>query len=78
MRIKLNIDDDVLFAVKELAQREKKSQGKIISELTRRTFATATAKVSDRLAAYGIRPLPQRGGIVSNALINHLRDKCGV
>lgn len=77
MRITIDMDDDVLFAAKELAQLEGKSNGKIISELTRRAFTTASPQVSERLAAYGIRPLPARGGIVSNALIDHLRDADG-
>lgn len=92
MRTTLDIADDVLFAAKELAKREKKSLGQIISDLARRAVSqpatgaydsTATAesrtpKVSDRLAAYGISPLPTRGGIVSNELIDRLRDAEGI
>jgi hypothetical protein len=33
---------------------------------------------SERLASYGISPLPARGGIVSNELIERLRDAEGV
>ena len=92
MRTTLDIADDVLFAAKELAQREKKSLGQIMSELARRAFAqssipdtspastdnAAAPRVSERLASYGIRPLPARGGIVSNEMINRLRDAEGV
>jgi hypothetical protein len=92
MRTTLDIADDVLFAAKELAQREKKSLGQIISELARRAFAqpstmnmppdskeiAAAPLVSERIASYGIRPLPARGGIVSNEMINRLRDAEGV
>lgn len=92
MRTTLDIADDVLFAAKELAQREKKSLGQIISELARRAFAqaqtpdaaphttgiAAAPHVSDRLASYGIRPLPARGGIVSTELIDRLRDTEGI
>ncbi|MFT4103291.1 MAG: CopG family transcriptional regulator [Burkholderiaceae bacterium] len=38
MRTTLDIADDVLFAAKELARREKKSLGQVISELARRAF----------------------------------------
>lgn len=91
MRTTLDIADDVLFAAKELARREKKSVGQIISELARRAFAQppegmaggqppkpGAPKVSQRLARYGIHPLPPRGGIVTNELIDRLRDEEGV
>ncbi|MDH4449285.1 MAG: CopG family transcriptional regulator [Rhodoferax sp.] len=92
MRTTLDIADDVLFAAKEIAQREKKSLGQTISELARRAF-TQPAEVSamgtthapsnalqasERLATYGISPLPARGGIVSNELIDRLRDAEGI
>lgn len=91
MRTTLDIADDVLFAAKELARREKKPLGQIISELARRAFAqpaegmtgaqppnSGAPKVSERLARYGIHPLPPRGGIVTNELIDRLRDEEGI
>ena len=90
MRTTLDIADDVLFAAKELAQREKKSVGTVISELARQAFALAPANTgtgigrssaphaAEPLAAYGIQPLPARGGIVSNELIDRLRDAEGL
>ncbi|OQW88702.1 MAG: hypothetical protein BWK72_06960 [Rhodoferax ferrireducens] len=89
MRTTLDIADDVLFAAKELARREKKSLGQVISELARRAFATPggtdgqpsptlAPPVSERLASYGIHPLPKRGGIVTNELIDRLRDAEGI
>lgn len=90
MRTTLDIEDDVLFAAKEIAKRERKTLGQTISELARRAFTgapktpsddTATlgaAIASEPLAAYGINPLPSRGGIVSNELIDRLRDAEGI
>jgi hypothetical protein len=91
MRTTLDIADDVLYAAKEIARREKKPLGQIISELARRAFAQPAEgmagaqppnlrapKVSERLASYGIHPLPPRGGIVTNELIDRLRDEEGV
>ena len=83
MRTTLDIEDDVLYAAKEIARREKKSLGQVISELARSAFAQprAPAKglhVSEPLARYGIQPLPARGGIVTNELIDGLRDEEGV
>jgi len=88
MRTTLDIEDDVLLAAKELARRDKTTLGQTISALARRAFqagaaaptdATTTAfQVSERLATYGVKPLPARGGVVSNALIDRLRDAEGV
>ena len=85
MRTTLDIADDVLFAAKEIAKREKKPLGVIISDLARRAFlnpagvaAPSAPQASERLALYGINPLPSRGGIVSNELIDRLRDAEGV
>lgn len=88
MRTTLDIADDVLFAAKELARRDKKPLGQVISELARRAFALPASapegtsgsvpKASGPLARYGIEPLPSRGGIVSNELIDRLRDEEGI
>jgi hypothetical protein len=92
MRTTLDIADDVLFAAKEVAQREKKSLGTVISELARQAFAqgaaapaagtharaTQAVTAEEPLAAYGIQPLPARGGVVSNELIDRLRDTEGI
>jgi hypothetical protein len=91
MRTTLDIADDVLFAAKEVSKREKKPLGQIISELARRAFAQGaveltsatqarqkTPQVSERIASYGIHPLPARGGLVSNEMIDRLREAEGI
>jgi len=83
MRTTLDIADDVLFAAKELARREKKPLGQVISELARRAFTQSdapwgTTGVAEPLADYGIHPLPPRGVVVSNELIDRLRDEEGI
>jgi hypothetical protein len=86
MRTTLDISDDVLFAAKEIAQREKKSIGQVISELARSAFQAPASgsgkgkslKVAEPLAAYGIKPLPSRGGLVTNELIDRLRKAEGI
>jgi hypothetical protein len=76
MRTTLDIDEDVLRAAKELARREKKTAGKMISELVRRALgASPTAAAAEEpTALYGFRPFPRRGGIVTNELIDTLRE----
>jgi hypothetical protein len=76
MRTTLDIDEDVLRAAKELARREKKTAGKMISELVRRALgasSTVTAAKEPK-PVHGLRPFPRRGGIVTNELIDRLRE----
>jgi hypothetical protein len=75
MRTTLDIDDDVLRAAKELARREKKTAGAVISELTRRALTAAPTTVRQPKAVHGFRPFPKRGGIVTNAQIDKLREE---
>ncbi len=76
MRTTLDIADDVLRAAKELARRENKTAGQVISELARRAL-TQTSPETGRAAQFGFRPFPRRGGIVTNELIDELRDQGG-
>lgn len=77
MRTTLDIADDVLHAAKERARRENKTAGEVISELARAALTmpvpTAT-KASEPRSHYGIRPFPKRGGVVTNELIDRLRE----
>ena len=80
MRTTLNIDDDVLIAVKELARRESKSLGDVTSSLLRQSLTQRNADGpadSGQEAEFGFRPFPKRGGIVTNELIDRLREEVG-
>jgi hypothetical protein len=77
MRTTLDIADDVLQAAKERARRENKTAGEVISELARAALtapAAKTPKAAEPRPLYGIRPFPKRGGVVTNELINRLRE----
>ena len=75
MRTTLDIEDDVLFAAKDLARREKKTAGRIISELARKGLTGPSApSAREPKAMYGFRPFPSEGRVVSNELINKLRE----
>ena len=76
MRTTLDIDDDVLQAAKERARRDRKTTGEVISELARAALIAPTTPRSARepKALYGLRPFPKRGGIVTNELIDKLRQ----
>lgn len=80
MRTTLDIEDDVLQAAKERARREHKTAGQVVSELLRQalTAPTAPAVVREPEAVYGFRPFPSQGGVVTNELVNKLRDEMGI
>lgn len=76
MRTTLDIDSDVLQAAKALAKREGKTAGQIISELARRALTQPAVRLAAKepAATYGFRPLPSRGSVVTNELIDKLRE----
>lgn len=74
MRTTLNIDDDVLVAVKERARRERRTAGEVLSDLARQALTGRTGSTPRRGKAFhGFRPLPHRGQPVTNTLIDELR-----
>ncbi len=78
MRTTLDIADDVLQAAKERARRENKTAGEVISELARAALTAAprpeSPKMSEPRSHYGIRPFPKRGSVVTNELIDKIRQ----
>jgi len=76
MRTTLDIANDVLQAAKERARREKKTTGAVISELARSALTAPPAASAARApkVRYGFRPFAKRGALVTNALIDKLRD----
>ena len=75
MRTTLNVDDDVLLAVRERARREKRTAGEVLSSLAREALTGQHAISEERTREHhGFHPLPPRGAAVSNALIDRLRE----
>ena len=81
MRITLNIDDDVLVVVKEIAARESKSAGTIVSNLLRQSLTHDGPEKPrgglEPVPEFGFRPIPKQGGTVTNELIDRLREEIG-
>ncbi|MCW5571546.1 MAG: hypothetical protein KIT37_00785 [Steroidobacteraceae bacterium] len=79
MRTTLDIAEDVLQAAKERARREGKTAGEVISDLARQSLtrpeATAVAGVSEPRGVYGFRAFPSRGTVITDELIDRLRDE---
>lgn len=83
MRTTLDIDDEVLLAAKELARRESKTVGQVISELARRAMAkhvpaSGAQSLHELEAFHGFRPFASRGAMVSNEQVDRLRDEEGI
>lgn len=77
MRTTLDIAEDVLHAVKERARRERRTAGEVLSDLAREGLRSAdrTGEVAEEGSLYGFEPLPRRGDLVSNELIDRLREE---
>lgn len=77
MRTTLDIADDVLQAAREQARREDKTIGAVLSELARRALTTPreTRASNEPKAVHGFRPFPSRGVVVTNELIDGLRQE---
>jgi len=73
MRTTIDIDEDVLFAARELSRRRRISIGKAISELARQGVRR-TEQGSTRNGVPLI-PISKSGSIVTLELVNQLRDE---
>ncbi len=83
MRTTIDIDEDVLLAIKELARRDGVTAGALISTLLRKALtSTDRAAAKAGSAHYGFRPLTTAnsgaGQLVSNDQVNKLRDEQGI
>ncbi|WP_296808348.1 hypothetical protein [Thiocapsa sp.] len=82
MRTTLDIDDQVLNAAKEIARRQRKTAGAVISELARRALTQPLpeqqAPLSEPQPFCGFRPLASEGRVVTDDLVERLREQDGV
>ena len=75
MRTTLDIDDDVLHAAKERARRERKTAGEVVSALLRQALtAPAPPSIREPKAVHGFKPFARRGSVITNELIDQLRQ----
>jgi hypothetical protein len=83
MRTTLDIEDDVLAAVRELARRQDTSAGQMVSRLLRAALSgvagTAPPPGVGPATVAGFRPFAAPGGqLVTNEQIDRLRDEAGL
>lgn len=79
MRTTIDIDDDVLLAAKARARRDATTLGATVSALLRGALSTPVSSspartVSEVGLARGFVPFPARGVLVTNEIIDQLRD----
>jgi hypothetical protein len=77
MRTTLDIEDDVLQAAKELAQRNGGTAGQVISDLARRGLNAPPPKRRPGLRG-GVPVLPSRGEIVTLEHVQKIQDEEGL
>ena len=81
MRTTLDIEDDVLAAVKALARKEGLTAGEMLSLLARRALTGPPAEGADireMPVVFGFRPFPPGEKLVTNEVIDDLRDRDGL
>jgi hypothetical protein len=74
MRTTIDIDDELLLTVKQIAQQRNATAGSVVSELLREALQPRTFQLEYR---NGVPVLPKRpnGPVVTMELVNRLRDE---
>jgi len=75
MRTTLAIDDDVLAAAKNLAERQSKSVGEVISTLARQGLQRTTRGTPALRNGVPLLPTRKTATPVTMELVNQLRDE---
>jgi hypothetical protein len=73
VRTTLEIDDDILLAAKELAAAQKKTAGKVLSELARRGLRGERA--AEERVRNGFDLLPRGPAVVTVELVERLLEE---
>jgi hypothetical protein len=75
MRTTLDIDEDVLLAAKELAAREGKTSGKVLSDLARRGINAPRRGSKPARVVNGFEVLPADGRVITPELVQRILDE---
>ena len=75
MRTTLDIEDDVLLAVKAEAERTRQTAGQVASGLLRQALQAGHAAVPARRNGVPLFPVKPGGAVVTMELVNRLRDE---
>lgn len=76
MRTTLDIDADILIAVKERARKERKSAGRVISNMVRDSLnGTSNGSGPDFIFKKGLPVLASRGEVITYEHVQRLLDE---
>jgi hypothetical protein len=92
MRTTVNFADHALYAAKDYAHQQQKTLGEAINELVLKGLqaissakaktpshkAMSKAELDAKFHAMGFRTIPSRGGVVTNELVNQIREEEGI
>lgn len=74
----MDIEEDVLMAAMELARYEKTTTGKIISRLARKGLENNSPGRPNITYRNGVPVLPQRDEIITNEMVEKIREEDGI
>jgi hypothetical protein len=74
VRTTLAVDDDILSAARDLARARGVTVGKVISDLAREAL-TGAVPIPREVGRLGFPVLPRRGAVVTDELVNQIRDE---
>lgn len=75
MRTTLDIDDDLLQAVKEIARREKRTAAAVLSDLARAGLRASSTSATSGDSFFGFEPIAAGGHLVTTDLVQRLADE---
>jgi hypothetical protein len=80
MRTTIDIDKDVLVAVKERARREKQSAGRVISNIVRESLTGRRVEGENDKFVYknGLQILAPRGEVITLEHVQKIMDEEGI
>ena len=90
MRTTVDLDSDVLQAIKELARARGETFGRTLSDAARKGLSGAIdvgtkgalvardSAAEDAFSRLGFEPIPSGGVLVTNTLIDQIRDEEGL
>ena len=73
MRTTVDIDDDILLAVKEIARKRGETMGKVLSDLARQALTRQTKEYTRH--GVPLFPVQPDAGVVTLELVSQLRDE---
>ena len=80
MRTTLDIDNDVLAAVKERARKERRSTGRVISNIVREALTGSGKAGGEEKFIYknGLKVLASRGEVITMEHVEKIMDEEGI